>query len=242
MSQPQLSKLNSVQHASLRVSRKYSEALGDNVMTCLVFTTEMRTLQGTYPLLMQQIDGHTQPLPIALLGLENDENLFLCASESGWASETVPMMMQKGPFYIAKEQDSTGAVRNVIALDEDHPKLNLESAGERLFSEAGGHSPYLERIIALLENIEASHPHTMDFATTLGELELITPLDFKFTLNDGSVHTLTGFFGIDEERLQNLPDSTLAALQKKGHLLPLFMMIASQSQFSRLMALKNGKP
>jgi hypothetical protein len=240
MSEHQLSKLNSVEHASLRVIRKYSAALGDNVMTCLAFTTEMRTLQGTYPLLMQRIEGSAAPLPVALLGLENNENLFLCASESGWTTEIIPMMMQKGPFYIAKEQDSSGAVRNVIALDERHPKLSGDS-GESLFSAAGGHSAYLERIIALLENIEASHPHTIEFATTLDALELITPLDFKFTQNDGSEHTLTGFYGLDEERLQNLPSDTLHSLQQKGHLLPLFMMLASQSQFSRLMVLKNGK-
>jgi len=240
MSEHQLSKLNSVQHASLRIIRKYSAALGDNVMTCLAFTTEMRTLQGTYPLLLQRIEGNATPLPVALLGLENNENLFLCASESGWTTEIIPMMMQKGPFYIAKEQDNSGAVRNVIALDERHPKLSLET-GENLFSDAGGHSLYLERIIALLENIEGSHPHTLEFATTLDALELITPLDFKFTLDDGSVHTLTGFYGLDEERLQSLPSDTLHSLHQKGHLLPLFMMLASQSQISRLMALKNGK-
>ncbi len=223
MSEHQLSKLNSVQHASLRIIRKYSAALGDNVMTCLAFTTEMRTLQGTYPLLLQRIEGNATPLPVALLGLENNENLFLCASESGWTTEIIPMMMQKGPFYIAKEQDNSGAVRNVIALDERHPKLSLE-IGENLFSDAGGHSLYLERIIALLENIELSHPHKLEFA-----------------LDDGSVHTLTGFYGLDEERLQSLPSDTLHSLHQKGHLLPLFMMLASQSQISRLMALKNGK-
>jgi hypothetical protein len=149
-------------------------------------------------------------------------------------------MMQKGPFYIAKEQDSTGVTRNIIALDERHPKLGLES-GERLFSDAGGYGDHLERIIGLLETIEASHPHTLEFSTMLDALDLITPLDFKFTLNDGSAHTLTGFLGIDEERLQRLSEDTLSSLHQKGFLLPLFMMLASQSQVSRLLALKNDK-
>ena len=240
MSQDQLAKLNSTDHALLRVSRKYGVATGDNVMTCLIFTTEMRTLQGTYPLLLQNIEGHSAPLPVALMGLEKDENLFLDDSDSGWSTATIPLMMQKGPFYIAKEQSSTGATRNVIALDETHPKLSLES-GERLFSDAGGYSSYLERIIGVLENIEASHPHTLDFAAALSALNLITPLDFQCTLEDGSAHTLTGFFGIDEEGLQRLPDNTLGDLHQKGFLLSLFMMLASQSQVSRLLALKNGK-
>ena len=240
MTQEHLAKLNSIDHASLRIARKYSEGLGDNLMTCLVFTTEMRTLQGTYPLLMQQIEGHPAPLPLALLGLQKNENLFLDESDLGWRTETIPLMMQKGPFYIAKEQDATGVTRNVIALDESHPKLSLES-GERLFSDAGGYSDHLERIIGLLETIEASHPHTLEFSATLDELDLITPLDFKCTLNDGSAHTLTGFLGIDEERLQRLSEDTLSSLHQKGFLLPLFMMLASQSQVSRLLALKNDK-
>jgi hypothetical protein len=240
MSEDKLAKLNSVDHASFCVAKTYAAELGDDVMTCLVFTTEMRTLQGTYPLLMQRIEGHAAPLPVALMGLEKNENLFLDASDSGWTTETIPLMMQKGPFYIAKEQDSTGATRNVIALDERHPKLSL-GTGERLFSDAGGYSDYLERIIALLENIEASQPHTLEFAATLDALDLITPLDFKCTLKDGSMHTLTGFYGIDEDCLQQLPETTLNSLHQKGFLLPLFMMLASQSQVSRLLAFKNGK-
>lgn len=240
MSQDKLAKLNSVDHAFFRVERKYSADLGDNVMTCLVFTTEMRTLQGTYPLLMQRIEGVAGPMPVALMGLEKNENLFLDESDSGWTTEIIPLMMQKGPFYIAKEQDSSGATRNVIALDEKHPKLGLEN-GERLFSDAGGHSDHLERIIALLENIEASHPHTVEFVAALDALDLITPLDFTCTLNDGSAHTLTGFFGVDEDVLQRLSEDALSALHQKGFLLPLFMMLASQSQVSRLLAVKNGK-
>ena len=60
--------------------------------------------------------------------------------------------------------------------------------------EHGGHSPYLEKIVQLLERIEASHPHTLAFAKTLNEMSLITPIDLKVTDKDGAPHTLRFFW------------------------------------------------
>ena len=40
-------KLNNVDHASQRVVAEFGAQWGDNQMTCMVHTAEMRTLQGT---------------------------------------------------------------------------------------------------------------------------------------------------------------------------------------------------
>ena len=97
-----LVKLNNVDHASQRVVTEFGAQWGDNQMTCLVHTAEMRTLQGTYPILFQSTADAEYPLPVALMGFETGENLFL--SGAGWREPVIPMMMRKGPFYIASER------------------------------------------------------------------------------------------------------------------------------------------
>lgn len=231
-----ITKLNNIDHAELTVETGYSKELGDGVMTCLAYTAEMRTLQSTFPILFQQIEGQSHPLPVALMGLGQGENLFL---QNGlWDSPIIPMMMQKGPFLIAKEAGLQGDVQTVIAIDESHPKAR-SNGGERVFSQTGGYTTYLENIIKVLERIEASHPHTLAFAAHLCELELLTPLEFRLTLDNGGEHLLTGLSGIDEDRLATLTSDQLLLLHSRQFLLPLFMVVASQSQMARLISLKN---
>ena len=233
----QIRKLNNIDHASLTVITEYAARWGDDCMSCLAYTTEMRQLQAAYPLLFQMTSEAPDPLPIALLGFTPGENLFL--SPEGWDSDVIPMMMRKGPFLIAQEQDQNGNTRSVIAVDESHPKL-VPRGGEPLFLEFGGYSDHLEQIVTLLERIEASHDHTLQFAHALNSLELITPIEFGITLRNGEHNTLKGLYGIDEEKVSALSPFDLGTLHDAGFLTPLFMMIASQSQMTRLIAYKNS--
>ena len=230
-------KLNNIDHADLRVITEYGEQWGDNHMTCLAYTIEMRQLQSTYPLLFQTGPGSETLLPVALLGLTQGENLFL--SESGWATDSIPLMIRKGPFFIAKEKQSNGELNSVIAIDDNHPKIQT-SEGEPLFLELGGYSDHLEKTIGILERIESSHEHTAQFAQTLSTMHLVSPVSFSITLTNGNAFSLDGFHGIDEEAVSQLGSQALGELHQRGFLTPLYMMIASQSQLSRLIALKSG--
>ena len=233
-----IKKLNNLDHATLTVIDRYGQEWGDSRMSCLAYTVEMRQLQTTYPLLFQMTPEATHPLPIALMGFEPTENLFL--DDSGWGSDVIPMMMRKGPFLIAQENDPTGGAQSVIAIDESHPKV-ASDGGQALFLEFGGHSDYLEQMIQLLERIESAHQHTLAFAMILNELGLVSPLEFAITLNNGEKHSLQGFFGVDEEQLAALPPGDLGTLHAEGFLTPLFMMVASQSQMARLIGIKNKR-
>jgi hypothetical protein len=75
----------------------------------------------------------------------------------------------------------------------------------------------------------------------LAQHGLITPITLKITLRNQEDYALEGFYAVDDERLQVLNDSAIADLQRRGHLLPAFMMVASQSQLKRLIDLKNQK-
>ena len=234
---PAISKLNNVDHATLQVVAEYGSKWGDTRMTCLVLTSEMRSLQGSYPMLFQLTPESENPLPVALMGFEQGENLFV--SEAGWSTRTIPLMMQKGPFLIASERDQTAQEQSVIAIDENHPKL-VQEGGEALFLEHGGYSPYLEKVINILERIEASHSHTLAFAHALNEKNLVTGIDLKVNDAAGKPHVLSGFFGIDEDRVAALGGDELGELHAQGYLAPLFMILASQAQLTRLLTMKHA--
>ena len=71
----QINKLNNIDHASLTVITEYAARWGDDCMSCLAYTTEMRQLQAVYPLLFQMTSEAPEPLPIALLGFTPGQSI-----------------------------------------------------------------------------------------------------------------------------------------------------------------------
>ncbi len=230
-----IQKLNNVQHAKVRI--RQAPCSLDQVMFSPVYTSEMRALQSNFPLMFYKNPEENTFQPVALFGFEQGENLFI--DDEQWHSQYIPMLVQRGPLMIAVDgQTDTGEPARVVAIDMDHPNVS-ETDGEPLFLEFGGNTEYLDRLATMLEGIHVGHTTTPQFAEALAQHGLITPITLKITLRNQEDYALEGFYAVDDERLQVLNDSAIADLQRRGHLLPAFMMVASQSQLKRLIALKN---
>lgn len=232
--------LNNVEHQDIRVITERSADYGDNVMYAMTFPHEFRDVQAFYPILIHR-DENEEFYPMALFGFRQGENLFL--DESGWHARYVPAMIRRQPFLIgyqaSKEASATEPAR-VLSLDMDNPRVNKE-AGERLFQPLGGRTPYLEDIANLLEAIYQGYEQNKRFMGALKEHDLIESVTFDITLDDGSKNQLFGFYTIDEDRLRQLPGSTLEKFSQEGFLMAIFMMLASLTNVRTLIDLENRK-
>ena len=110
-----------------------------------------------------------------------------------------------------------------------------------LFLEHGGNSNYLEEMADLLEGIHQGHEQNENFVEIMQQLGLIESVTLNITLNDQSQNQLSGFYMLDDEKLQSLDASSLEELSRRGLLLPAYMMVASQSQLWRLIDLRNAR-
>jgi hypothetical protein len=146
--------LNNVDHKDLKVITRYSAEYGDNVHAVHVFPTEYADVQREYPILFRK-DGDTQTFQsVALLGIEEGENLFL--DDGRWTASYVPAIVARGPFLIGfQQQEIDGEIQKepVIHVDLDDPRVN-EAEGEPVFLEHGGNSPYLQHIAVTLRGIQ----------------------------------------------------------------------------------------
>ncbi|MDG1493160.1 SapC family protein [Luminiphilus sp. nBUS_07] len=233
-----IEKLNNVQHAQLRVIREFGADYGDNVMFVPVYPNEFRGLQSCYPLLFFK-DAQSGDLhPIALLGFEEGENLFL--QDGNWDAPYIPLMMQRGPLMIGFEsKDGGDKPTPVVAVDMAHAKVST-TEGEPLFSEHGGYSDYLDRLTAIMEAIHEGHALADTLSQTLVSLDLITSCDLEITLDTGAKHQLAGFYMINDEALLALDNTGLQRLSEQGLLAATFLMFASQSQLQSLIRRKTG--
>jgi len=232
--------LNNTDHKNLRVLNRYAPELGDNVMCSPTFAREFKTVQAHYPIVFQKQAEHDAFIPLALLGLENNENLFL--TDNGWDASYIPLMMQRLPFSIGWHNDSLSQQKTrVLHIDLDHPKVAHDETGERLFREDGSTTEYLDRVSGLLEAIHQSHADDRAFAAKLAELELLEPVNLDIRLANGAEGQLVGFYTVNEQKLAELPSQQLNELHYQGWLEPLFMVIASLPKLQNLVDRKSQR-
>lgn len=233
--------LDNVTHKDLRVIRDYAKVPGYDVSAARVFPSEFIQLQMEYPLffLRNKEDGGFEP--VALLGFEDNENLYL--GDGGWDADYVPLSIERQPFLIGFQErvvDGVPTQSPVVHIDLDHPGVS-ETEGERVFLPQGGESPLLERISSVLMTIHQGHEAAKSLSEMLVGLELIESLTLEAGVKDGLKQSLTGLYTINEDRLQDLNANALESLHKKGHLRDVYMMLASLPNVSRLIERKNRR-
>ena len=233
--------LDNVTHKDLRVIRDYAKVPAYDVSAARAFPSEFMQLQTEYPLFFIRNKEEGNFEPIALLGFEDKENLYL--DEKGWHAGYVPLSIEREPFLIGFQQQVVDGVPGeapVVHIDLDHPSVS-ETEGERVFLPQGGESPLLERASSVLMAIHQGHEAAKSLSEMLVGMELIESMMLEVELQDGSKQSLKGLYTINEDKLQNLNANALESLHRKGHLRDVYMMLASLPNVSKLIEKKNQR-
>jgi hypothetical protein len=225
--------LSADDHRNLRVQTVRGADLGDAVMCCIAVPDEFRQVQNDYPILFRLDVERDTFTALAMFGFQNGENLFLDGGR--WHAEYLPLAIDIQPFLIG---GSAADREKQVHIDLASPRI-AAAEGMRIFDEDGQPTPYLEAVIAKLGALDAGYQESHDFFAALRRHALLEPLSLEITLDDGSTNRLVGFHVIDEARLRALDAATTAELHEAGHLMPIFMALASLGKLRGLIARKN---
>lgn len=228
--------LNVAAHRDLRVRRDRSAELGDAVMTALVVPDEFRQVQASYPILFRQNRERDGFVALALFGFDAGENLFLEGDR--WDASYLPLSIDIQPFLIGGAAGADATPKAVV--DMASPRLTTGD-GVRVFDREGRPSPYLDVILERLGALDAGYRGSAAFFDALDRYQLLEPFTLEVTLDSGATNRLVGFHAIAEERLAELDAATLGKLNADGHLLPIYMAVASLANLPALIARKNRR-
>jgi hypothetical protein len=231
--------INSIDHKNVKVITERSKQYGDNLWYSLTFPSEFRSVQAYYPIFFNKDADTGQFFSVALFGFQDQENLFL--TEDKWDASYIPLSVARQPFLIGIQkvnEDGEEKEQRVLHIDMDHPRVNQEQ-GEALFLEFGGNTPYLDTCADMLEIMHHGIVDSKIFVDQLIAHDLLEPFTLDVELNDKTKHQMVGFYIINEEKLSELDNETLATLHARGHLQAIYMAIASQSNIRGLLNRKN---
>jgi len=224
--------LNNVEHKNLRVITRHGAEFGDNQMLTPTFPSEFRDVQACYPIVFRKTTDGLGFEPVALFGFQDGENLFL--NNDRWDALYVPMLVERLPFQIGINGDEL-----MVHIDIDSPRVS-DVEGEPVFKEHGGNTEFLERSSSMLGAIHEGLQGSPALLAALLEHELLESFVLDVELNDGSQNRLVGFYTINEDRLATLSGDAIAKLHQAGLLQPIYLAIASLSNFRALIERKNA--
>jgi hypothetical protein len=222
-------------HRDLRIRTEASAALGDGVMACLTVPHEFRRVQNEFPILFRKDIETGRFSALALFGFEQCENLFL--DEGRWDARYKPLALAVQPFLVGRSANPDRPSQ--VHIDLDHPRIARNGEGVRLFDDTGRASPFLEQAASRLGDLDEGYLASDAFFDALERYQLLEPFALDVELNDGSKHRLVGYHLIDETKLMELSPGEIGELHREGHLMPMFMAMASLSNIAKLVERKN---
>ena len=219
--------LNKERHRAFRIENKgASFAFSQRTNSVIITGMEFVHVAKEYPIVFAKAGDRT--IPLALLGLRNDENLFV--SEAGlWDARYIPAFVRRYPFVLADSGDGNLAV----CIDEGFAGFNTET-GVPLFDEAGEQAPLLENAIRFLKEYQGQNQRTEIFVNRLMEMELLTELTARAELAGGVKFSMGGLLVVEEKKLMELEQEKALELFRSGELGWIYAHLLSLSNMSRL--------
>ena len=232
--------LDRVMHRACRVRSSTSFAFARNANSLYLAGVEFNETSKEFAIVFTR-SGGGRTVPVAMLGLRSQENLFV-DSEGRWDAAYLPAFVRRSPFVLA---DLPGRAELAVCVDEASDRLN-ESEGEPLFDAGGGDTPYLRNAVDFLNRYHAEYLRTGAFCQRLEQAGLLMEMNAKADLVDGRSFTLNGLLVVDEKKLLALPDAAALELFRSGelHLISLHLMSLSNMRrlVDRLAARKSPLP
>ena len=226
--------LNIETHASLTISPSTNGfRFASSARTILLASIEFFDAAHQFPIIFSSTpDGHI--LPVALMGLEENENLFV-DEKGSWLGQYIPAYIRRYPFITTDGSDG----QSIVCIDEDFDGFNLED-GLPLF-EDGKPTPKTQEIQAFLQDYLLQIQQTEQFGAMLLQNGLLRQIDAQANMNNGRMYPLNGMLVVDEQKMTQLSDSVIVNLFRTGALALLHAHLFSLRNLNALIERKAKK-
>lgn len=194
--------------------------------------TEFAVACRDYPIAFIGAGTDGNFVAMAVLGLENQQNLFI-APDGGWdAAVYVPAYVRRYPFCMTRVTvDGREQPERVACVEE----RALSDRGEALYDAKGEPLPAWEERRKLLFEYEADLVRSEEMCREVAQLQLLETFTMQAVPNQGTPVAMTGLYRVAEEKLAALAPEKLKELAQKGILARIYAHLISLANFGRLL-------
>lgn len=224
--------LNPEQHAALGV-KQIDQPFGflRTAHAIPVTVTEFGTTASAYPIIFVGNDL----TPVAVMGVRQNENLFVKADGTTEADFYVPAFVRRYPFVFANDKDSD---RLLLCVDREAPMVTNQP--DVAFFENGQPTEFTNNAIEFCKEFERQRRATADFVDVLKKFNLLEQKTVAFQPRDpqgnsvGEQQKIADYMAVDEEKLNNLTNEQFVELRESGALGAIYAHMLSLLNWQRV--------
>ena len=200
--------------------------------------TEFTVACRDFPIAFVSGDGGGTYVPMVVLGLENQQNLFVTKENTWDAGAYVPAYVRRYPFCMTRvTMDGREQPERVACVE----KRAISDKGEALFDKQGEPLPAWQERQKLLFEYEADLLRSEEMCKVVAQLGLLEQFTMQAVPNNGTPLAMSGMFRIAEQKLAELPGEKLKELTQNGILSRIYAHLISMTNFGRLLDRRAGQ-
>lgn len=219
--------LDAKKHAKLGLKENFGLGFTKEVNAVPINMIEMPQICHFYPIAFSPDDNAT---PVALIGLRDNENLFL-DNKSEWIDNAyIPAYIRRYPFIFSEMPDSD---QLTLCVDMNDDFVN-EKASQKFFEKEDEPSQLAQNALEFCKSYHAAAQQTLEFSKAMAASGLLVDRHAEINIGDGKRINFSGFRIVDEQKLAEMDDKAFLEWRSKGWLPFLYAHLFSGAQWQRL--------
>ncbi len=219
--------LDATKHKTLALKKGFGLQFTKEINAVPITMIEMPQICHFYPIAFSPDANAT---PVAILGLRDNENLFLNEKAHWEPNCYIPSYIRRYPFIFSENPEND---QLVLCVDTD--KSVVEEKGEqRFFTDDGTATALSKNALEFCKSYHAAAFQTTNFGQALLKAGLLIDRSAEITTPNGKKINFSGFKIIDESKLMELDDATFLEFRKNGWLPFIYAHLFSGAQWQKL--------
>lgn len=232
--------LDAKKHAKLGLKKNFGFDFTRNINAVPVNMIEMTQICHHYPIAFSPDASAT---PVAILGLRDNENLFV-QPDGRWEEATyIPAYIRRYPF-IFSEMPGNESLTLCVDMND---KIVEDGSEQSFFDKDGKPSTLSKGALEFCKSYHAAAKQTLDFSAALVKHGLLVERAAQINIAGNRRINFSGFRVIDEEKLEKMKDKDFLEFRKtvenkKMNWVPfLYAAMFSGPQWHKLTFMLNGR-
>lgn len=221
--------LDRARDGNLHISRPTSFRFAEKTNAIPVLVDEIPMAAAHYPIIFA---AGPNPVPAVVMGLKNDQNLFVDKDGKWLEGSYLPAYVRRYPFILMDDPEQK---QFVLCFDETSEMLGPQ--GEYPLFDGDNPSDFTKGAMEFCAALRQQGEATDEFVKALQEQNLLVQNDAQIEMPNGAKVQLSGFLVIDPKKFDTLPDNIYLTWRRKGWIGLIYALLLSSHRWPNLVAL-----
>lgn len=226
--------LDGQKHQGMSLIKDFGLGFTEKTNAVPVNLIEFPQIAHFYPIAFSN-DG--QATPVAILGVRNDENLFV-DTKGEWQKDVyIPSYIRRYPFILTEVNNGDSLS---LCIDETDGVISNDNSNP-LFEDGGKPTELANNAMEFCKSYHAASQQTLEFSKALADSGLLVERTAELVIKGDQKVNFSGFAIIDEQKFNELDDATFNEWRKKGWIGAIYAHLFSGFHWNGITKLLNER-